>query len=299
MNSKIKLIVLIILIGFVWGIIQFWPDGKIHIVFCDVGQGDAIYIRFPNNADMLIDGGPNNQVLTCLGKYMPFYDRTIDVVALTHPQKDHLQGLIAVLDRYHVRNFLMPPISNSTEGYKQLVANITKNNIPVRFPAREDRLRFKDATMTVYWPDQAFEESHLEKTADATHLLDLPTVANPNDYSLFFLLQWGEEDVLFTGDGDERVDKELARRGLIETFPSQIDLLKVPHHGSKTAMTTEFLDQIKPQASVVQVGKNSFGHPNQNLLDALRTYGRVYRTDQDGVVVAVIDKDHLTITTEK
>src|SRR3989338_10871213 len=82
-------------------------DNKLHLIFCDVGQGDAIYIRMPDNSDLLIDGGPNDKVLSCLGKHMPFYDRTIDVVVLSHPQTDHLQGLISVIDRYNVGYFII------------------------------------------------------------------------------------------------------------------------------------------------------------------------------------------------
>src|SRR3972149_6329793 len=97
------------LIGFILLTSYFFslPDGKLHIIFCDVGQGDAAYIRTPNNQDMLIDGGPDDKVLSCLGRHMPFYDRTIDVVVLTHPQKDHLQGLISVVERYTVKYFVM------------------------------------------------------------------------------------------------------------------------------------------------------------------------------------------------
>ena len=92
-----------LIIGGVFGLTLFFaylwflPDQKLHVVFCDVGQGDAAYIRGPNNMDMLIDGGPNDKVLNCLGRHMPFYDRTIDVIMLSHAQKDHLQGLLSVL----------------------------------------------------------------------------------------------------------------------------------------------------------------------------------------------------------
>src|SRR3989344_3949853 len=90
----------------------FWlslPDGRLHLVFCNVGQGDAIFIHFPNGADMLVDGGPDNKVLNCLGRHMPFYDRTINILVLTHPQKDHFGGLITVLDRYAVSNYITVP----------------------------------------------------------------------------------------------------------------------------------------------------------------------------------------------
>src|SRR3989344_8210677 len=96
------------------------PDGTLHIVFCDVGQGDAAYIRFPDGRDMVVDGGPNDRVIACLGRHMPFWDRHIDMVAMTHPQKDHMQGLIAVFERFDVDYFLRSDIGNTTEGYQRL-----------------------------------------------------------------------------------------------------------------------------------------------------------------------------------
>src|SRR3989344_242369 len=88
--------------GLIAGFINQIPDNKLHIVFCDVGQGDVIYIKTPGVSDVLIDGGPGDDVLGCLGRHMPFYDRAIDVVVMTHPQADHMQGLLKVIDRYSI-----------------------------------------------------------------------------------------------------------------------------------------------------------------------------------------------------
>ena len=112
--------------------IKSQPDGKLHIVFCDVGQGDAVYIKMPNGGDMLIDGGPDGKVLNCLGKNMPFYDRTIDVVVLSHPQKDHLQGILFVLERYTVKHFIVGIEGIDTDAYKQLVNLIDKKKINIQ-----------------------------------------------------------------------------------------------------------------------------------------------------------------------
>src|SRR3990167_9026319 len=129
------------------------PDHKLHIYYCDVGQGDGIYIRMPNQADVLIDGGPDGKILACLGKYMPFYDRTIYLVLLTHPQKDHLQGLIDVLKRYTVLHFSSTPIRHSIEGYHELAETIHAKKIPVSYLKVGDVIDFKDATFSVLWPE--------------------------------------------------------------------------------------------------------------------------------------------------
>ena len=88
------------------------PDGRLHLVFCNVGQGDSTYIRTPSNLDMLIDGGPDDKVLSCLGRHMPFYDRTLDVVVLSHPQADHMRGLISVIQRYNVKYFVIGAVGS-------------------------------------------------------------------------------------------------------------------------------------------------------------------------------------------
>src|SRR3989338_1488116 len=133
-------------------IFQF-PDGKLHIYYCDVGQGDGIYIRLPNQADVLIDGGPDGKILACLGKYMPFYDRTIDLVLLTHPQKDHLQGLIDVLKRYTVLHFSSSPIGNATESYHELTRVIRAQKIPVSYLKAGDVINFDKVSFAVLWPE--------------------------------------------------------------------------------------------------------------------------------------------------
>jgi competence protein ComEC len=131
------------------------PDGKLHIWFCDVGQGDAAYIRIPGNMDVLIDGGPNDRVLSCLGRHMPFYDRTIDMLVLSHPQQDHLSGLLYVLQRYTVKYFVIGTEGNKdSKTYQELVALIKQKAIPVKNLYRGDVFTMGGVKFTVYWPDK-------------------------------------------------------------------------------------------------------------------------------------------------
>ncbi|MDZ4227775.1 MAG: MBL fold metallo-hydrolase, partial [Candidatus Levybacteria bacterium] len=116
-----------------------YNDKKLHVVVCDVGQGDAIFIRTPQGSDILIDGGPDNSVLNCLGKHMPFWDRTIEVMILTHPHSDHFMGLFAVLNNYKVKSFAAEELINKTTGFASLMDKIKVQKIPIRFVFAGDR----------------------------------------------------------------------------------------------------------------------------------------------------------------
>lgn len=266
------------------------PDGKLHIVFCDVGQGDAAYIRTPSNQDMLIDGGPNDKVLTCLGNHMPFYDRTLDIVLLTHPQKDHLQGLISVVERYNVKYFVIGPEGNTSEGYKMLVENIKRENIPVKNLYQGDEFTLGEVKFRVLWPEKSYIASHVNPPiSDLSYLseirvLGLATETDPNNFSYYLHLQYGSFDTLFTGDGDMKIQPEIIKT----TQLPDVEVLKFPHHGSKTGISSEFLELIKPEFSVISVGKNSYGHPTQEAIDLLSNRAiEIKRTDLEGDIEVV------------
>jgi len=266
------------------------PDGKLHIVFCDVGQGDAAYIRTPSSHDILIDGGPNDKVLTCLGNHMPFYDRTIDIIVLTHPQKDHLQGLISVIQRYNVKYFVIGPEGNETEGYKLLLENIKKENIPVKNLYQGDEFSLGNVKFSVLWPERNYVASQLSpQLIDSSYLsqgniLGLATATDPNNFSYYLHLQYGTFDTLFTGDGDIKIQPEIIRTANLP----DVEVLKFPHHGSKTGISSEFLELIKPEFSVISVGKNSYGHPTNEAIKQLNDRAiEIKRTDLEGDIEVV------------
>jgi len=283
------------LIGMLFGIIVLFsfafslPD---HIIFCNVGQGDAAYIRTPNNQDMLIDGGPDNKVLDCLGQHMPFYDRTIDVVVLTHPQKDHLQGLISVVERYNINYFVIGVVSNKTEGYQRLVEALKNKNIPVKNLYTGDKFSLGEVEFDVLWPEKKWVAEHLSPSlSDLSYLsnsnvLGLSTDTELNDFSYYLDLKYGTFSALFTGDGDIHIQPEIMQAVALP----QVTVLKYPHHGSKTAMLPEFLDKIRPALAVISVGRNSYGHPTREAFDLLKSIGtEIKRTDQSGDVEVVSD----------
>src|SRR3989344_562127 len=112
-------------------------SSKTTIVFCDVGQGDGAYIRLKNRIDILVDAGPDRKILECLGKYMPFYDRSIELAILSHPQKDHFGGFLYILDRYDVKKFWMSPVYNTNPTFARLLDKIDAKSIPLEFPKAE------------------------------------------------------------------------------------------------------------------------------------------------------------------
>lgn len=270
------------------------PDGKLHITFCDVGQGDGAYVRFPDGRDMVVDGGPNDKIIDCLGKTMPFWDRTIDMVLMTHPQKDHMQGLISVLARYHVGYFVRSDVANTTEGYVKLMDVVAQKQVPQKFMTAGETITLDSTSLSFFWPSQEQIAKSNSVRGPLAELQGVPlnnvlgaTVGDLNDYSLVFGLHYGNFDTLFTGDADTRVEKNYVGSVLAD---GQVEVLKVPHHGSKTGMNEAFINWVKPKLSIISVGKNSYGHPTREALDMLQTIGsKILRTDQKGNIEVVSD----------
>jgi competence protein ComEC len=251
-------------------------DKKMHVVICDVGQGDAIFMRTPNGSDILIDGGPDNSVLSCLSRHMPFWDRTIEIMILTHPHADHLTGLIDVLKRYRVLAFGTEKIGSSTDAYKELLKQLAQNRTKIRFLYQGDRFVIKDGvTLGVLWPTYEWINQNLLSK----------TNSDENGLSVINLLGYKNFKALFTGDAqDSDVEK-------IDLMVGKISLLKIPHHGSKTSLDSEVLKVLAPKIAAISVGaKNKYGHPNPftlNLLSQLSV--KTLRTDQIGDIEIISD----------
>lgn len=283
MKNPWKIALVISLALFSLGAIFFYQqarfnDGKLHVVFCDVGQGDAIFIRTPKGTDVLIDGGPDNSVLSCLSNHMPFWDRTIEVVSLTHPHADHLIGLISVLKRYKLESFISEKLENKTESFRELAKIVQNKKINSRYVFSGDKLRIKDGVvLQVLSPSAEF----LQRTSPSGVIGETGEFA-----SLILLVSYGQFDVLLTGDSQVI--------GLSEAITAQlpsIEVFQVPHHGSKTGINQGLVDQIRPKLAVISVGKNNkYGHPSKEVIEILRNQDiKTLRTDQDGEVEIVSD----------
>ncbi len=274
---------LVLLINFLGSL----PDGKLHIVFCNVGQGDAAYVRFPDGRDMVIDGGPSDAVLECLGKHMPFWDRSLDIVLLSHPQKDHMQGITAILTRFTVGYFLRSELPVSSEGAKELERVVGERKVNVRFVTAGERVNIGRVLLSVVWPSQEQVTRMNDQVALGDGSVLGTSTVDVNDGSVVFWLRYGDFDALFPGDADSRVEKNYIG---YKRADDGVELLKVPHHGSKTGMTKAFADGLRPEISVISVGRNTYGHPTQEALDMLANVGsRVLRTDKEGDIEVVSD----------
>lgn len=239
-------------------------DKHTKIVFCNVGQGDGIYIRVKNKVDLLIDAGRDKKIISCLGKYMPFWDRKIEIAILTHPDYDHYGGFTYLVDRYEIGKFIVNNFSNKSLTFKKLKTKLINKKIRTEFHYAGDQIKILDDTLTFYWP-----------TPDFDSLKD-------NDFSFVSIFQENNFRALFTGDASPVVLNRLSAKSL-----QHVDILQVSHHGSKNGLTKRFLDLADPEVSVISVGENnSYDHPHGSILDMLEAKNiKIRRTDEEGDIV--------------
>ncbi|MEK7597778.1 MAG: MBL fold metallo-hydrolase [Patescibacteria group bacterium] len=246
-------------------------DERTKIVFCNVGQGDAAYIRIKNKIDVLIDAGPDKSVLSCLGKYMPFWDRKIELAFLSHPNNDHYNGYFFIADRYKIDKFITVNTSGLivSKTYKKLLQKISDKKIKIEEAVTGKIIQVR---FDIFWPPKDFSSS------------------NDNDYSSVILFN----GVLFTGDASPFVLGRLSQslRAIQESPLHNINVLKIPHHGSKNGLTKRFLDLADPSIAVISAGKNnSYGHPSKKVLDMLKAKNiKIRRTDIEGDIVFKLRK---------
>ncbi|MET1232744.1 MAG: ComEC/Rec2 family competence protein [Candidatus Limnocylindrales bacterium] len=255
------------------------PDGRLRVTVLDVGQGDAILVQGDAGSRMLVDGGPDpDRLLSVLDGQLPAWDRRIEVIVLTHPHEDHVAGLALLLERYRVRTVAEVGMRGPGPGYAAFDAALDRLGIDRRRLAAGDRLRLDRTTVDVRWPPPGGVPPEPPDTGTGI-----------NNVSAVLDLRFGARRLLLSGDIEEAIDPRLLASGI--TDGGRLDLLKVAHHGSRTASTEAFLGALRPRVAVVSAGaKNPYGHPTRQALDRLAAVGaRVYRTDTDGSVT--IDTD--------
>lgn len=260
-----------------------YNDKKLHVVICDVGQGDAIFLRTPSGSDILVDGGPDDSVLNCLGKHMPFWDRDLELVILTHPHADHFQGLFSVLKTYKVKVFATEDLENKTLGFGELMNLIRSQAIHTRFVFAGDKFKLKDGVeFEIVGPSKYF----LEFTSPQGF------IGESNEFgSVETLVRYGKFSALLTGDSQAiELNEALQSFDSAQDF-STVSVLQVPHHGSRFGLTQEILDILNPIIAVISVGaKNKYGHPTPFILDLLKSKNiKTLRTDQNGEIEVISD----------
>jgi competence protein ComEC len=299
MNRKKQLNWLPVVI-LVWALIMVvlvfkkWPDLDLHLVFCDVGQGDAILINYQDK-QVLVDGGlaeNSGRLLSCLSSQMPFWDRRLEVVVNTHPDEDHFGGLIEIVKRYRIDNYLHNGYGNSQsqkfKEFKKILIDkkICSKIIPADDGFSIDKLYFE--RLFINLEENQASDSLQQKFFDGKEGCGLPEFKkqtdNLNNSSIVLQLKFGQFDALLTGDIESEIEKILVWREEIEP----VEILKIAHHGSKTSTSQEILSAARPQLAVISVGENSFGHPAKEALERLQNNNIQYlRTDQQGTIEIV------------
>ncbi len=268
-NRKFYLMALAVLAAlFLYLSYQIFVELKpLQVVFLDVGQGDSILIQ-KGTRQILIDGGPSGKVeMAKLGKYLPYFDREIEVVIATHPDKDHIAGLVEAARNYKIGKVLTTAAGKDTQVYKEWKNILDYNKIETLEALRGDRISFDGAEIKILSPQTSVD----------------PAIGEANNESVVARLDYRENSFLFTGDIESPAENEILASG--ENI--DVDVLKVAHHGSKYSTTDAFLDKVTPKDAVISVGKNnSYGHPTEVVLEALKKRGaNIFRTDERGDII--------------
>ncbi len=288
-NSKFKTSKFFLRVGslfavvlFLFGIAFFYSWGEasnLEVNFFNVGQGDAILIKTPKQQKILIDGGPDNKIIYKLGRNLPFFEREIDLVILTHPHADHLTGLVEVLKRYKVKKILTTGVIHTTPEYLEWLREISKQNMPIEIAQAGQVINFdENLKLEILYPLENLAERRVE---------------NLNNTSIVSKLIFGRTSFLFVGDAESEVEEKLISEGV----DLKVDVLKVAHHGSKDATSYKFLDKVQPKITVIMVGaKNKFGHPSQTVVNRLEKMGvKILRTDKNGDIKILSNGEKLII----
>jgi len=249
--------------------------GRLTVTVLDVGQGEAVLIEGPEGNRILVDAGPSEEAIAAaLGRNLPFHDRRVDLVVITHPQADHFGGLPAVLERYDVGSVLASPVEADSAAYRSVRDSIREAAVPYREAA----------------PGQTID---LGAGAQVRVLSAPARAGDPNGASVVLKLAMGRASFLLTGDIGKTREAALVRSGA----DLRAVVYKVPHHGSSTSSSPEFLEAVGSLVDVISVGAdNPYGHPSEEVLERLDG-DAVFRTDRDGDVSVSTDGRRLWVET--
>lgn len=280
----------ILIASFVFSVIS--QGNKLEVIFFDIGQGNSIFIETPQKKQVLIDGGPDALLLLeYLAKEMPFWDRQIDIVISTHSSADHLTGLIETLRRFEIDKIIWTGMSDDSLAHHQFIEEMKmakKSDVEI---------------ITAQFGQKFYLEPEIYlKILNPLVNLQGTNPINHNNDSIVARLNFNEISFLFTSDIEKERELLLVQKQeyLKQNF-LLVDVLKIPHHGSKTSSIKEFLQTVNPTTAVVQVGKdNQFGHPHQEVINRLKEKEiNIFRTDTDGTIKILSDGQNYEVITKK
>jgi len=262
----------------------------LSVYFLDVGQGDAALIVSPTGKTVLIDAGPPEAQATLVPRVKQLVQGPIDLILLTHPHLDHLGGMSRVIQAVGVRRFMDPGFDHPSEAYRKLLDVVGQEAGQVMTPTPS--LAAPDAPLSIGLGEGAALSILWPRVPQEPFLKNTRSDANSN--SIIAKLTYGDTSFLFMGDAEPETEARLLGKAL--DFSATV--LKVAHHGGRYSSTAPFLAAVRPQAAVVSCGaRNDYGHPTPEALGRLQDVGaRVFRTDQDGEVLAVSDGATVTLS---
>ena len=268
----------------VWVVALAMPDGRMRVIFADVGQGDATLIVTPNARSVLVDGGPEREAAARLvGGALPFWDRSVDAVVLTHPHDDHVRGLVQVLERYDVEHIVHRDIQHDGAAYDEWRRLVAREGAAELQAVQGSRFTLDGVLFEVLWPPRELLSG---------------TSSDLNNASVVLRVSYGATSFLLPAD----IHSDAEAR-LVQTMSIDSDVLKVPHHGSRTSSSPAFLDAVSPTAAVISVDAESrHGHPHAEVVEALRarvTAENVILTSESGTVEFISDGRGLTVRKER
>lgn len=280
-----------------WLSVLSFPGNKVIIVYCNAGQGDETLIQ-RGFTQILIDGSRPGRALDCLQKHIPFFDRQIELMVVSHPQTDHFGGLVDVIKKYRVMSFVYNGVRGEAQEWGEFSKLVLAEGAKIETVAAGDEVRVGEMKLKVLWPESTVGKDGFSRVARGDKgdkgdkggkILGISSQGELNSGAVVMDFNYGDFDALFTGDIGEE-EENLLRPGLEQSKAGPFDVLKVAHHGSKYSSSLEFLKAVKPALAVIEVGKNSYGHPTAEAIGRLKEVGaKVMRTDQDGEVVVETD----------
>lgn len=249
------------------------PDGKLHVHFLDVGQGDAIFLVTPLGKQVLVDGGPDLSALEHLGEVMPFMDRRIDLVVLTHPDADHVTALPQVIERYQIDAVMLTGVEHGSGRYDAFLSMIKDHDVDVLLPDPQKDLNLGDGViLDIIWPDESVAGTHPK---------------DQNALSITMRVLYNNHAIMLAGDIEKSAEAEILASGT----DVRSEVLKAGHHGSRTSSSTGFLLAVAPDTIIISAGEdNSFGHPHPEVLERFAMINAdVLNTAKEGTISLVFD----------
>lgn len=280
-EKKLVWIVAVLVVGIftVLFFLYLWPKAppKFSVTFFNVGQGDSALIKFRNGETMLIDCGPDNNILSKLGWNLNFFNRTIDYLVVSHPDGDHYGGCPAVLKRYQVKNIFINGAQKNDEYFWQpwqIALQVEGANVKIINGLQ--KLNIDNDRLTFFSPGDDLGVDYAK--------------SGGNDQSIVLKIQDLEKgSFIFMGDAEVILENALLAKYCASTTPCpalKADYLKVGHHGSDSSSGDNFLQAVSPKYAIISVGKNSYGHPSLRILRKLeRVDAQIWRTDEKSDII--------------